>query len=267
MHMPHFKLGKLIKPSTASWDYYYCLVDNKPAIISVDLNLVEVVPDTALPNLFYISIKIKSPSTEGFPSPAELTSLCKLEDEILDVLIPATVARFCGRVTTSGTRDLIFYVNDVIGTQSLVEKVMAMESYTYECGSKEDSEWDFYVDFLFPNERELNAIYNTRYTAELNKEGDNPQQERSVKHILYFPNEDHRDQFLIKIIDEYFQVEKIEKLPAETKNRWKTTISRSDCVDINSINTLTLHLLDLAKKHQGMYEGWETIPVRMYDGV
>lgn len=267
MHMS-LKLTHLVqKPATESWDYYYCLVDNKPAIISVDLNLVETVPDAQLPFLFYVSLKLKSPGSEGFPSPAELSELCKVEDRLLDYLVGKQVAAFCGRVTTNGSRDLIFYVKDVSMAEILVQSALQQFDYTFECGSKDDAHWDFYIDFLFPNERELNAIYNHRYTAELNKAGDCPHQERPVMHTLYFPSADQRDNFILQAIDQFFQVEKIETLPAMHKMRCKVVVSRTDSVDLPSINVLTLQLLDMAKNNQGIYEGWVTTPTRMHDAV
>jgi uncharacterized protein (TIGR01619 family) len=268
MNMSFIKNAKSNKVATESWDYYYCLVDSKPAIISLDLNLVEKVPDVQLPFLYYISVKLKNPTKDGFPTPQELVELCKMEDYLLETVILRTSSVFCGRVTTDGSRDLILYVRNPEVVEKLSDQAMKQyPDYKFECGKKEDIEWDFYIDFLFPNERELNTIYNNRYLAELNKAGDCNSQMRSIKHTLYFPNETHRDDFILKVIDEYFQVEKIEKLPDETKNKWKTTIARMDNVEVSKINHLTLHLLDLAKKHQGMYEGWITVPVRMSDTV
>jgi uncharacterized protein (TIGR01619 family) len=255
------------KPSVENWDYYYCLVDNKPAVISVDLNLVDIVPDSSLPYLFYVSVKVKKPSEEGFPMPAELVEHCQVEDSIIECLMPNREAVFCGRVTTSGSRDLIFYVSNIERAEMLTKVAMMHWDFKYDCGSKDDSEWDFYIDFLFPNERELNAIYNHRYLAELRKLGDQNHEERPVTHTLYFPDETHRDTFIMKAIDEYYQVEKIELQPSEAKHKWKTIISRTDSVDLPIINIQTLHLLDLANQNNGMYEGWVTTPVRMPDAI
>ncbi len=253
------------KPTTESWDYYYCLVDNKPAIISVDLNLVETVPDGQLPFLFYVSLKLKNPGSEGFPLPEELAALCKIEDCLLDYLIVKHMATFCGRVTTNGSRDLIFYVKEVSTAEMLVQAALRQFDYTFDCGSKEDANWDFYIDFLFPNERELNAIYNHRYTAELNKQGDCPHIERPVLHTLHFPSVEERDTFILQAIDQFFQVEKIEVLPAMHKMRYKVIISRTDTVDLPVINRITLQLLDMAKSNQGSYEGWVSSPALMND--
>jgi uncharacterized protein (TIGR01619 family) len=255
-------------PSTENWDYYYCLVDEKPAIISVDLNLVDVVPDAAFPYLFYVSLKVRKPNSDGFPTPTEMVEMCRLEDAIMEYLLPRQCAIFSGRVTTNGSRDLIFYVRNIEAVEILVKSAMkSFSDYSFDCGSKEDSEWDFYIDFLFPNERELNAIYNHRYTAELTKLGDQANQERTVTHTLFFPDENARDNFILKAIDDYFQVESIEVQPSAEKYRWKTVISRADSVDLMHINEVTLKLLDLAKAENGMYEGWVTIPMRLTDAV
>jgi uncharacterized protein (TIGR01619 family) len=255
-------------PSTANWDYYYCLVDEKPAIVSVDLNLVDIVPDAAYPHLFYVSIKVRKPSSDGFPTPSELVEMCRLEDAIMENLVPRQCAIFSGRVTTNGARDLIFYVRNIEATEVLVKAALKeFTDYSYECGSKEDSEWDFYIDFLFPNERELNAIYNHRYTAELAKMGDQAGLKRTVTHTLFFPDETARDNFIMKAIDDYYQVERIEIQPAAEKYRWKTIVSRTENVELNHINEVTLQLLDLAKAQNGMYEGWVTVPMRMSDAV
>jgi uncharacterized protein (TIGR01619 family) len=254
--------------STLTWDYYYCLVDQKPAIVSVDLNLVDRFPDSSFPTLFYISLGVLSPNDEGFPTSTELVSLCQMEDALLTHLSLGIKSLFAGRVTTNGTRDLIFYTSRVDEMEMMVKTAMkAYPQYSYECGSKEDDEWDFYIDFLFPNERELNAIYNHRYTSDLGKLGDQAHQERTITHTLYFPDETYRDNFILHAIDAFYQVESIQLLPAHEKNRWKTMISRVDSVELIHINQVTLELLDLAIAENGVYEGWVSVPQRISDAV
>lgn len=246
------------RQSGANWDFYFCEVDENAALISVDLNLAEFAPNVQLPYVVYISLKINNKSAKGFPAPSELGTLCRIEDHLLARIGRQNTALFCGRVTTNGCRDLIFFAQNPTRTIALLEAGMRQfPQYKFEAGWKEDPDWDMYFNFLFPNENELNAIFNQRVVAQLRKSGTPLTEKRHLVHTAYFQNETDRDRFILRAIDDFFRVESVSRDDSKTTNRWVVRIGRPDYVDIARINSLTSELLEATRACNGVYDGWK----------
>jgi uncharacterized protein (TIGR01619 family) len=255
----HYTLAKSAIKQIADWDYYFCEVDGNSAVISVDLNLSEGAPHKSSGFMAYVSLKVLKKSIEGFPLPSELVTLCKIEDKLLDALEDMDNTMFCGRVTTNGCRDLIFYAENPLKVNAIMDQVIKkFPQYTYDKGWKEDKDWDLYFSFLFPNEKELNTIFNQRVISQLEKSGATLSEKRKITHTAFFNAEKERDNFILFAIDDLFKVESVVRDTTKTQLSWSVKISRYDLLDIENINTLTSNLLEITMKNQGIYDGWET---------
>jgi uncharacterized protein (TIGR01619 family) len=232
----HYTKAKSAEKKYADWDFYFCEVDGNAAVISVDLNLSEGAPHSCAGFMVYASLKVLKKSIEGFPMPSELSHLCKIEDQVLTALEVLDNTLFCGRVTTNGCRDLIFYVENPLKTLHLIEKVMKnYPEYRYDKGWKEDKEWDLYFSFLFPNEKELNTIFNQRVIAQLEQNGTLLSEKRKITHTAFFNNEEERDNFILNAIDDLFKIESVVRDTTKTQLCWSVKISRYDLLDIENI--------------------------------
>ncbi len=240
------------------WDFYFCEVDDRPAIISVDLNMAAIAPNLDQPYLVYISLKINQIGHEGFPVPSELSSLCRIEDHLIETVVPRSSTRFAGRVTTNGCRDLIFYAKNPTVALGLIKTGMLnFPEYQFESGWKEDAEWGLYFDFLFPNEAELNTIFNHRVLEQFRLTGNSLPGKHVVTHTAFFQTDDQRDRFILKAIDDFFKVESVVRDEAKGQARWAVRIYRPDAMNIEHINTLTSELVEMAQECGGLYNGWE----------
>lgn len=243
------------------WDFYCCEVDDRPAIISLDLNLAEAAPHKNLPNMVYISIKLNRKSADGLPAPSELGELCRLEDRLLESVEKATQnAAFCGRVTTNGCRDLIFYTSEPEVLKNIFKNAMIMHIPTrqFELGCKNDPTWDTYFSFLFPNKLELNTIFNQRRIARIKECNIQIPEKQIISHTLFFSEIESRDKFILSAIDEYFSIESV--VGDENKDlsrRWCVRISREENLDIEHMNALTNELVETVKSCGGIYDGWK----------
>ncbi len=257
MHQ-HFTTVQHFPEHQPAWDFYCCEVDEKPAIISLDLNLADGARHQHTPYLVYLSIKIGRTSAEGFPLPSELGTLCKLEDQVLAFLLERTTSVFCGRVTTNGCRDLIFYTKNPTAALVVLKTAMReFEQYKFETGWKEDPEWDAYFGFLFPNEVELNNIFNQRTLERLEKSGQKMTTDSVVEHKTSFNSIEERDSFILEAIDDFFKIKSVEAKPFGQKTKWEVVIFRQENMDIAQLNTLTSSLLENVRHCNGVYEGWE----------
>jgi uncharacterized protein (TIGR01619 family) len=256
----HTTMATLVTKQHADWDYYFCEVDGKPAVISVDLNLAEGAPQNIASFMVYVSLKVLKQSAEGYPIPSELSYLCKIEDRLLEAIFDLDNIHFCGRVTTNGCRDLIFYAENHQEALKVVEKVMKnYPQYKYDKGYKDDKEWDLYFNFLFPNEKELNTIFNQRVINQLEKSGAKLTEKRNIIHTSFFSTEAERDNFILIAIDDYFKIDSVVRDTTKLQLCWSVRISRYDLLDIENINTLTTTLLEKTMANMGIYDGWETV--------
>lgn len=241
-----------------AWDFYCCEVDERPAIISLDLNLADGARQPLMPYMVYLSIKLTRTSSEGFPLPSELSSLCRIEDQVLAFLLERTTSAFCGRVTTNGCRDFIFYTKNPSAAIVVLKTAMRQfENYTFETGWKEDPEWDCYFNFLFPNERELNNIFNQRRIEKMEKTGQQFAETSVVRHKAVFSSIEERDRFILHAIDEYFKIESVVAKPFGKKEKWEVVIFREEKMVLPKLNSITGDLLEVVKDCNGIYEGWE----------
>lgn len=79
---------------------------------------------------------------------------------------------------------------------------------------------------------------------------------REVFHWIYFKSEDDREAYIKEVEKERFIIVSTEGAKGEFSLGLQ--IKRVDKVDKKSVNRYTLFLWELAKKHNGDYDGWET---------
>lgn len=119
---------------------------------------------------------------------------------------------------------------------------------TTACGQNSNTQWAI--------EKQHQIDGNVSVVENLKKNGEKFIVARDVFHYIYFKSSDDREAYLKIVLKEgYLLVAK-----NETKGQFpfELQIKRSDKVTIEEVNTYTLYLWELAKKHQGEYDGWET---------
>ena len=126
---------------------------------------------------------------------------------------------------------------------------------------KEDQEWQYYREFLYPNEEIQNFMGDRGVVSKLYEAGDDLSKKRRVDHWLYFATKKNMKECKIELEKDGFQVEKTRKLK-NTEMPYSLQIWREDYVDLSSINPITSKLMQIAKKHPGNYDGWETFIIK-----
>jgi uncharacterized protein (TIGR01619 family) len=126
-------------------------------------------------------------------------------------------------------------------------------TYEFEFGTKDDKEWDVYLNFLYPLPSQYQMITNDRVIRSLEQQGDNLTKERMVDHCIYFEDKSDMKNYISEIEKENFKV--IDSYKNEEKV-YVLNVGRIDKVDYNSVNDYVLYLWELAGKHNGDYDGW-----------
>jgi uncharacterized protein (TIGR01619 family) len=248
-------MGKKIN-YTEDWDFYMSNVDGVIGSIFVDLGLINIVPIADKSNLVWVSISMKNPRENGLPHNEENEMLNAMEDNIVNNITKKHNAIFVGRLTSDGKRHLYFYFDGLGGYEKTIMQSMSKYStYQFDHGSKEDKEWDGYLNFLYPLPNQHQMIMSSRVIRNLEQQGDNLSKERMVDHFIYFDIEKDIQKYISKIEKQNFKV--IENYQNDEKI-YVLHIGRIDKVDYQSANDYVLYLWELANEHNGYYDGWGT---------
>ncbi|ACU61530.1 protein of unknown function DUF1260 [Chitinophaga pinensis DSM 2588] len=243
------------------WDIYTCHIEDKPAIIGLDLGLRRFAPLTRKPYSIFISVYLKHPRPDGFPHGDEFSKLGVIEDCLVQQLETSLNAHFVGRTISNGVRDFYFYSSNTSGYEESIAEAMAQfPDYRYECGMKEDKTWELYFDYLFPDTQELQRIHNRKVLRTLKQHGDIAERERIIDHWVYFSAEAEREIFGQQVERLGFA---IEGRPVDEKGPqpYGLKLSRNDRTDEESIDSAVMMLWELAQEVNARYDGWETVIV------
>ena len=156
-----------------NWDFFFTTVEEAPASISVDLGLSQTAPDPERPSLGWIWIYMEHPREDGMPSQPESERLSSIEVHLCARLEEQIDAVYVGRATTRGRRELYFYVAEDAPFLEVAKEALADGPVVRaEQGLRDDPEWTFYFESLFPTPEELELIQNRRTVFALQERGD-----------------------------------------------------------------------------------------------
>lgn len=240
------------------WEMYFAPVDEQPAAILVDIGIAETIPDFERTMLLWMWLQMKSPDDDGFASEGEEAHLTQIEDTFIDAVELTTGAVLVGRVTTCGRREFYFYAKSDEGFEdSIAEAMEPFDDYEYETGSQEDEEWLQYLDVLYPGAEDAQQIFNRQVIDGLTESGDSLNTPRPVDYFANFRSTEDRSQFNAaavslgyKLVEEDFDEDPDCELP------YGVSLQRVNPVDWDTIDGLTYELFDLARAHDGEFEGW-----------
>ena len=241
------------------WEFYVSYLNNKPASIAVDLAIAKVAPVATQPTLLWVNINFNQPRPDGLSSAEEFETLAAIEDALTEAITGSSDATYTGRVTTNGTRNLYFYVGETTGYEKLISETMAdFPDYRYDYGTEADKDWNTYFDRLYPAPPQFQSIQNRKVVDELEENGDSLEKERPVDHWIFFRTETDRGAFLAKVLQEGFTVVTQDHDETFGGLPYRLHIRRTDKVDAISVDKYVLYLWQLAREHDGDYDGWET---------
>lgn len=124
-------------------------------------------------------------------------------------------------------------------------------------GSASDAEWSYYDEFLLPDPERRQWIHNRRLVETLEEHGDDLTSVRRVDHWAYFPTSSLRDTFVADARDQGFGLERAPD-DLDGQSPFGANVARHDSVDLDDIHEVVMTLVELAERHGGEYDGWET---------
>lgn len=238
------------------WEIYVTYVDEKPAVILVDIGIAEFVPLSEQPTLVWLWIHIQDPDEEGFPNEEEDMKLNEVEDAVTDALEDSS-ARYVGRITSDGRREFYFYTSDPQEFLNVVKSAMAVApDYKFEVDEADDPTWQHYSGVLYPSPEDFQQIQNQHVISRLYEQGDSLTEPRPVDHFANFKSEADRDAFAVAAEGMGFEIVSRPVREDEPEFPYSIGLLRVDAVDGETIDRITFELFDLANEHNGEYDGW-----------
>ena len=239
------------------WDFYLCKVDDAPASIFLDLDLVNHVPLDGADTLYAVQIWMAEPAEHGMGSAEEAEVLYPVEDGI-EKAAGTLGIRSIGRLRNNGVWQITFMGPAALGErlESEVRQILEPTEHRFETVVQHDAEWGYYLEFLFPSPERLRWIRNRRVVDQLQDHGDHLSEPRRVEHWAYFQRPEERAAFVAEASEGGFTCEETEggvgQLPLGVE------LHRVDPVDLEAIHKVVMLLDDLAAAHGGEYDGWGT---------
>ena len=121
---------------------------------------------------------------------------------------------------------------------------------------QEDSEWGQYLNVLYPSPDDLQRIANMDLLDVLREKGDVLTVAREVQHWMYFGSEQSRSQFRDTATAAGFRV--ISESTSEGSLPFGIVLARTQSIEQESVDRTVIELLNLTRRFDGEYDGWET---------
>jgi len=245
------------------WELYMKTIDGNIASVLVNAGISVELPSDDKYFMGFIKVKMNSSSDKGLIAQDEEAQLSFIEDKIEMESLRYRIGTYVGKIVSNGEMTFIYYLKHDFEWSDMVQAAMKeFSDYSYDYGSKMDSEWEIYHKLLFPTPIEWQIIQNHKVCDNLKAQGDSLHLPRAIEHKAYFETLDQRDSFGKRIESELF---KVKEFIDANENTPMVGISfyRQDKPFYYDIDALTLHLIELSHQCGGQYDGWETSVVKI----
>ena len=248
------------------WGVYFCRwFDEQPACVRVNLALalLEFDPQEKYTKRIQLSVMLKNPDENGFPTKEEEETLYQIED-LLDSIIKEKEGILAGFLRWDKRLSVFAYVEDEKGYEETFAVALKEQfpDYEYKFWVDEDEEWETYFNALYPDKYNYQGILNNKLIYQIQMDGDT-MVPRVLEHCLYFKTQKARKEFLEKVETEGFRRidERADEVVDETNEYpYQLVVGRED--DFKDTNRVTWYLMDLAEELEGYYDGWGCVTVK-----
>jgi hypothetical protein len=236
------------------WDFYPCQVDDEPASIFLNMRYEGGELPRAADTLYWFSMKMADGGDHGMGTAEEADVLFPIEDVVIGKAADLGLV-YVGRLRHAGTWQIAFY-----GPAAQLDALKAIgkaSGRSVEVRAKLDREWEYYREFLLPDDERRQWMQNRRLVAVLEQHGDPLDVARRVDHWVYFATAKARTAFVAKVKKQGFAV-------GQTSDDGKgdfpfgAQVHRDDSVELEHIHEVVMGLYELAEDSDGSYDGWET---------
>ncbi|MDO5979190.1 DUF695 domain-containing protein [Flavivirga spongiicola] len=246
---------------TENWESYIAYYEGgKPGSTTVRMDLINSAPLSGYNYVLVTGITYESEREDGFPKGDQTFKLLhKIGDELEAILNRNGENILVGSFMHNFERLEYFYLKSDEGIKKKIEQFYktSYPNKKYYLNIKEDKNWEYYTQFLYPNEETINYMEDQKVLEALKNAGDNLTKARRIDHWAYFSDNASLELFKKEVIEQGFKIESSGKIEDENMP-YRLRFHRVDNVDIDSIYPVTSSLRKMSMKYKGDYDGWET---------
>ena len=239
-----------------NWDTYMAKFGNKPGSVLVDMALIEKAPDKKYPYLVITGPRALNCDAHGIPAKDEIDVLEDILNTTGNFITGVTAKALAGTFTYNCERLNYYYVKDTAGIRNAIMRLYdrGYQNYSYAINMKYDPAWTTYRTFLYPDEDMLDWMENTKMITKMIESGDSLATRRAISFAFYFKTDT-----AMKAFENYAGVRGYKTANTVGVSNFPHAIkaSKNDYVKIDIILPMIRELKDEAKKHNGLYNGWE----------
>ena len=245
--------------SFAQDDWIEFVTMKKQGVMSITLDLSLDLVKPNYKNLLVVGGQFPKCLKNGFPSEEGLEDVLSVSDSAAIIIDKITPNRLVGFITYQCMGFDIFYVKDTVGLRSELTRMFKSNFSKIKpyVEIKRDKSWDYYHNYLYPQDFSAEFLVDQDYLHDLVLQGDDLKGLRKVNHWIYFKDVEKRNRLSKTIKKLEFSLDSI----AYKKDKslpYQLTVSRQDSIDPFSIYKLTTMLRSLSVSSKGQYDGWST---------
>ncbi|MDN3641502.1 DUF695 domain-containing protein [Lutimonas halocynthiae] len=245
--------------SFAQDDWIEFVTMKKQGVMSITLDLSLDLAKPNYKNLLVVGGQFPKCLKNGFPSEEGLEDVLSVSDSAAIIIDKITPNRLVGFITYQCMGFDIFYVKDTVGLRSELTRMFKSNFSKIKpyVEIKRDKSWDYYHNYLYPQDFSAEFLVDQDYLHDLVLQGDDLKGLRKVNHWLYFKDVEKRNRLSKTLTKLEFSLDSI----AYKKDKslpYQLTVSRQDSIDPFSIYKLTTMMRSLSVSSKGQYDGWST---------
>ena len=239
------------------WESYVKQVDSHKAMVSFNAGISDEVPNPEFMYVGFVKVKLKNSKEDGLVTEYESDDVGFIEDRLEMESLRWRSGKYIGRIISNGEVNFIYALKLDFEWSNTVSEAMKHFDYEYEYGSKMDMEWEVYKNLLFPTIKEWQIITNHHACNSLKEQGDSLKEKRAIEHKSYFKSSEDRKNFIKLIEKDGFIKQKETEVPFRGEIMYGVEFYRKDIPFYYDIDELTMTIIDMGERYNGLYDGWE----------
>jgi uncharacterized protein (TIGR01619 family) len=243
-----------------NWNLFERNSNNEPMMVFMNTGLKEKAPVQGLSRLIVVIFNMYSLwDAAGNTSRGAENLFYKLEDKLMRRMQNSNLALYAGRISVQNKMELYFYAHASEDWEPrLTEIMLDFPSFRYYTSVKEDEDWSFYLDNMYPSPLEEQWMRNAKISYALNRHGDQSDIAREVEHWLHFASQISMDEVKGKARNLGYSIVEADIDTSKEVYPYILQLRKKHAIDLTTVNQVTKELFTMATEAGGMYDGWGT---------
>jgi regulator of RNase E activity RraB len=238
------------------WELYMKNIEGKPASIQFNAGISMDMEDIKhiYPIVSFVKVELMNPNEKGLLSKEEQEEIFFMEDKLEASMLKFRLGKYVARIISGGFITFIYYIQYTYSWDDFLESAFnEHKNYKTTEGYEDDDQWNYYQKLIYPNEKEWQIIHNHKVCDKLKEAGDNLLIARIIEHKIFLKTAINKENLKQDLVKQGF---KIDDKEINKDGMQGLNFSRMNKVFYYDIDEITLELIEVAKKYNGLYDGW-----------